>query len=57
VEDFYDNELIDNYLKKKEISDFKIEDIRLQIINTQYPVPSTLYQATNEKLLTKLSIK
>jgi len=35
IEDFYDdelNELIDNYLKKKKIPNFKIEDVKLQII-------------------------
>jgi Fur family transcriptional regulator, peroxide stress response regulator len=35
IEDLYDNELndiIDNYLKKKEIPNFKIEDIKLQIV-------------------------
>ena len=34
IEDFYDNELsdiLDNYLKKKKIPNFKIEDIKLQI--------------------------
>lgn len=35
IEDFYDkdlNELIDNYLKKKKIPNFKISDIKLQIV-------------------------
>jgi Fur family transcriptional regulator, peroxide stress response regulator len=35
IEDFYDNELneiLDNYLKKKKIPNFKIEDIKLQIV-------------------------
>ena len=35
IEDFYDGELnniLDNYLKSKNIPNFKIEDIRLQII-------------------------
>jgi Fur family transcriptional regulator, peroxide stress response regulator len=35
IEDFYDNELndiLDNYLKKKNIQNFKIEDIKLQIV-------------------------
>jgi Fur family peroxide stress response transcriptional regulator len=35
IEDYYDNELIeliDNYLKKKKIPDFKIEDVKLQIV-------------------------
>jgi Fur family transcriptional regulator, peroxide stress response regulator len=35
IEDYYDNELIeliDNYLKKKKIPDFKIKDIKLQIV-------------------------
>jgi Fur family peroxide stress response transcriptional regulator len=35
IEDFYDNELnelLDNYLNKKKISGFKIEDIKLQIV-------------------------
>jgi Fur family transcriptional regulator, peroxide stress response regulator len=35
IEDYYDNELndiIDNYLKKKKIPDFIIEDIKLQIV-------------------------
>jgi Fur family transcriptional regulator, peroxide stress response regulator len=35
IEDFYDNELndiLDKYLKKKKIPNFKIEDIKLQIV-------------------------
>lgn len=35
IEDFYDNELnelLDNYLKNKNIPNFKIEDIKLQIV-------------------------
>lgn len=35
IEDFYDNDLdiiIDDYLKKKKIANFKIEDIKLQIM-------------------------
>lgn len=35
IKDFYDDELnkiIDNYFKKKKIKNFKIEDIKLQII-------------------------
>ncbi|MCK9400415.1 MAG: transcriptional repressor [Bacteroidales bacterium] len=35
IEDFYDqelNQLIDNYFKNKDIPNFKIEDIKLQII-------------------------
>ena len=35
IEDFYDEELteiIDNHLKKKKIPDFKIENVKLQII-------------------------
>ena len=35
IEDFYDdelNEIIDNYLKNKKIPNFKIEDIKLQIV-------------------------
>jgi Fur family transcriptional regulator, peroxide stress response regulator len=35
IEDFYDNELneiLDNYLKNKKIPNFKIEDIKLQIV-------------------------
>jgi len=35
IKDYYDNELsdiIDNYLKKKELPDFKIKDIKLHII-------------------------
>jgi Fur family transcriptional regulator, peroxide stress response regulator len=35
IEDFYDNKLndiLDNYLKGKKIPDFKIEDIRIQIV-------------------------
>jgi len=35
IEDFYDNELndiLDNYLKKKNIPNFRIEDIKLQIV-------------------------
>ena len=35
IEDYYDNELndiIDNYLKKKSIPDFTIEEIKLQIV-------------------------
>jgi Fur family peroxide stress response transcriptional regulator len=35
IEDYYDNdltEILDNYLKKKKIPDFKIEDIKLQIV-------------------------
>jgi len=35
IEDYYDkelNELIDSYLRKKKIPDFKIEDVKLQII-------------------------
>jgi Fur family transcriptional regulator, peroxide stress response regulator len=35
IEDFYDNELndiLDSYLKKKKIPNFKIEDIKLQIV-------------------------
>jgi len=35
IEDFYDeelNQLIDDYFKNKDIPNFKIEDIKLQII-------------------------
>lgn len=35
IEDFYDenlNKIIDDYLKNKNISDFKIEDVKLQIM-------------------------
>lgn len=35
IEDFYDNDLnllLDEYLKKKKIPNFKVEDIKLQII-------------------------
>jgi len=35
IEDFYDNELnaiLENYLKNKKIPNFKIEDIKLQIV-------------------------
>jgi len=35
IEDFFDdelNEMLENYFKEKKIPDFKIEDIRLQII-------------------------
>jgi Fur family peroxide stress response transcriptional regulator len=37
IEDFYDNELneiLDNYLKNKNIPNFKIEDIKLQIVGS-----------------------
>jgi Fur family peroxide stress response transcriptional regulator len=37
IEDYYDEDLnkkLDNYLKKKKIPNFKIKDIRLQIIGT-----------------------
>ena len=39
IEDFYDDELndiLDNYLKKKKIPKFIIEDIRLQIVGRVY---------------------